>query len=428
MIARILSLSVQGRWVVVCLTAALAAYGSWQLARLPIDALPDITNKQVQINTAVPTLGPEEIEKRVTFPIETALSGLSGVESTRSFSRNGFSQVTANFKEDADLYFMRQQVSERLSQTRQSLPEGAEPRMGPVSTGLGEVFMYTVEYAQPAGKDAPRREGEPGWQPDGSFLTAEGEHLTDEVARLAYLRTVQDWILRPQLRTVPGVADIDSLGGYEKQYVVEPDPARLAAYGLSYSDLAHGLEAANLSVGANYIQRAGESYLVRADARIRSIEEIRRAVVGLRGGVPVTVRDVAMVRIGGELRTGAASKNGYEVVVGTALMLVGENSRTVARAVGSRLKAIQGSLPAGIVAHVALDRSELVVATILTVTENLAIGALLVIATLFLILGNARAALIATLVIPLSLLLSAIGMNLFHISGNLMSLGRWISA
>ena len=423
MIGRILALSVQGRWFLVCLATALAAYGGWELSRLPIDALPDITNKQVQINTAVPTLGPEEIEKRVTFPIETALSGLSGVESTRSFSRNGFSQVTANFTEGADLYFMRQQVSERLSQTRQSLPEGAEPRMGPVSTGLGEVFMYTVEYAQPDGKGARPRDGEPGWQSDGSFLTAEGEHLADDVARLAYLRTVQDWILRPQLRTVPGVADIDSLGGYEKQYVVEPDPARLAAYALSYSDLARGLEAANLSVGANYIQHAGESYLVRADARIRSIEEISRAVIGLRSGVPVTVRDVATVRIGGELRTGAASKNGYEVVVGTALMLVGENSRTVARSVGDRLKAIQGSLPAGIVAQVALDRSELVVATILTVTENLAIGALLVIATLFLILGNARAALIATLVIPLSLLMSAIGMNLFHISGNLMSLG-----
>jgi cobalt-zinc-cadmium resistance protein CzcA len=423
MIDRILAHSVRARWLVVLVTAVVAAYGLWQLAILPIDALPDITNKQVQINTAVPTLGPEEIEKRVTFPIETALSGLAGVESTRSFSRNGFSQVTAIFKESANLYFMRQQVSERLGQARPSLPEGAEPQMGPVSTGLGEIFMYTVEYANPNGQGATIKDGEPGWQRDGSFLTEDGERLTTEIARLAYLRTVQDWVLRPQLRIVPGVADIDSLGGYEKQYVVEPDPTRLAAYGISYAELAHSLEAANLSVGANFIQRAGESYLVRADARIRSIDEIERAVIGNRGGVPVTVRDVAAVQVGGELRSGAASKNGYEVVIGTTLMLVGENSRIVARAVSRKLHEIRKTLPAGVVANVALDRSELVIATITTVTENLAIGALLVIASLFLILGNIRAAIIATLVIPLSMLMCAIGMNSLKISGNLMSLG-----
>ena len=423
MIDQILSHSVRARWLVVVLTGLVAAYGLWQIFILPIDALPDITNKQVQINTVVPTLGPVEIEKRVTFPVETALSGLAGVESTRSFSRNGFSQVTAIFKESADLYFMRQQVTERLSQAKPNLPAGAEPLMGPVSTGLGEIFMYTVEFANPGGKGAPIKDGTTGWQSDGSFLSADGERLTDDVARLAYLRTVQDWILRPQLRTVAGVADIDSLGGYEKQYVVEPDPTKLTAYGISYSELAQALEAANLSVGANYIQRAGEAYLVRADARIRSMDEIARAVIGTRGGVPVTVRDVAAVRIGGELRTGAASKNGYEVVIGTALMLVGENSRTVARAVGGKLNEIKQSLPAGIVVNVALDRSELVIATITTVTENLAIGALLVIATLFLLLGNVRAAVIATLVIPLSMLMCAIGMNAFRISGNLMSLG-----
>jgi cobalt-zinc-cadmium resistance protein CzcA len=423
MIDKLLSFSVRARWLVVFLSVVLAGFGAWQLVLLPIDALPDITNKQVQINTAAPTLGPEEVEKRVTFPIETALSGLAGVESTRSFSRNGFSQVTAIFKESADLYFMRQQVSERLTQARPSLPEGVEPQMGPVSTGLGEIFMYTVEYAHRDGQGAPIEEGEPGWQSDGSFLTDEGERLTDEVSRLAYLRTVQDWIIRPQLRVVPGVADIDSLGGYEKQYVVEPDPTKLTAFGISYSDLARALEAANVSVGANYIQRAGESYLVRADGRIGSMDEILHAVVATRGGVPVTVRDVANVRIGGELRTGAASKNGYEVVIGTTLMLVGENSRTVAEAVNAKLKEIKRSLPTGVVANVALDRSELVVATITTVGENLAIGALLVIATLFLILGNVRAAIIATLVIPLSMLMSATGMNELKISGNLMSLG-----
>jgi cobalt-zinc-cadmium resistance protein CzcA len=423
MIDRILSFAVRARWLVVFLTAVVAAYGLWQISILPIDALPDITNKQVQINTVVPTLGPEEIEKRATFPIETALSGLAGVESTRSFSRNGFSQVTVIFKESADLYFMRQQVSERLSQAKPNLPEGAEPQMGPVSTGLGEIFMYTVEFSHPDGNGATVKDGQPGWQSDGSFLTDDGERLTDEISRLAYLRTVQDWVLRPQLRIVPGVADIDSLGGYEKQYVVEPDPTKLASYGISYSELAKALEDANLSVGANYIQRAGESYLVRADARIRSMDEIERAVIGSRAGVPVTVRDVATVRIGGELRTGAASKNGYEVVIGTTLMLVGENSRTVARAVRQKLDEIKKTLPTGIVANVALDRGELVVSTITTVAENLAIGALLVIATLFLILGNVRAAIIATLVIPLSMLMSAIGMNSLKISGNLMSLG-----
>src|SRR4051794_14231322 len=309
MINWILTHSVRGRWFVVFLIGAIAVYGLWELFKLPIDALPDITNKQVQINTPVPTLGPEEIEKRVTFPIETALSGLAGVESTRSFSRNGFSQVTAIFKESADLYFMRQRVAERLAEARTNLPDGAEPRMGPVSTGLGEIFMYSVEFTQPGGKGAPIQDGQPGWQRDGSFLSDDGERLPDEISQLAYLRTVQDWVIRPQLRSVPGVADIDSLGGYEKQFVVEPDPTRLSSFGISYSQLAQALQSANVSVSANYIQRAGESYLVRADARIRSIEDITQAVVATRAGVPITVRQVATVRVGGELRRGAGSKN-----------------------------------------------------------------------------------------------------------------------
>jgi len=423
MIKWIVTHSVRARWFVVVVVAALAGYGLWQLFLLPIDALPDITNKQVQINTLAPGLGPVEVEKRVTFPIETALAGLAGVESTRSFSRNGFSQVTAIFKESSDLYFMRQRVAERLSEARPNLPEGAEPLMGPVSTGLGEVFMYTVEFAYPEGKGAPTHDGRPGWQTDGSFLTEDGERLTDEISRLAYLRSVQDWIIRPQLRTVPGVADIDSLGGYEKQFVIEPDPIKLTSFGISYTQVAQALQAANLSVSANYIHRAGEAYLVRADARIRSIDEIKRAVVATRGGVPVTVQQIANVRVGGELRRGAGSKNGYEAVIGTALMLVGENSRTVAQAVRAKLQEVSKALPAGITSQVALDRSELVVATITTVAENLGIGALLVIAILFLVLGNARAAVIAVLVIPLSLLMSAIGMNASKVTGNLMSLG-----
>jgi cobalt-zinc-cadmium resistance protein CzcA len=384
---------------------------------------PDITNKQVQINTVVSTLGPIEVEKRVTFPIETALAGLAGVERTRSFSRNGFSQVTAIFREDVDIYFMRQQVSERLAQARASLPDGALPQMGPVSTGLGEVMHYGVDFKYPDGKGAPRQDGRPGWQSDGSFLTADGERLADETARLAYLRTVQDWIVRPQLRTVSGVADVDSLGGYVKQYVVEPDPSKLAAYGISYGELAQALEKANLSVGANFIERSGESYMVRADARIRSADEIARAVIATRGGVPILLRDVASVNVGGELRRGSASRDGHEMVVGSVLMLVGENSRTVSKSASDKLEQIGPSLPEGISASVMLSRSQLVVATISTVGRNLAEGAVLVAVILFAMLGNWRAALIATLVIPLSFVFSAIGMNTLKISGNLMSLG-----
>jgi cobalt-zinc-cadmium resistance protein CzcA len=423
MIGRILAGSVRARWLVIFLTAVIAGLGAWQLTLLPIDVTPDITNKQVQINTIVPTLSPIEVEKRVTFPIETALSGLKGVESTRSISRNGFSQVTAVFDEGADLYFMRQQVRERLDQARPNLPDTVEPQMGPVSTGLGEIFHYDVEFEHPGGKGAPRADGRPGWQSDGSFLTEEGERLADRVSKLAYLRSVQDWIVRPQLRTVPGVADVDSLGGYVKQYVVAPDPAKIAAYGISYDELGDALEKANVSVGANFIQRSGEAYLVRADARVRSIDEISRAVVATRGGVPVTVGQIASVGIGGELRTGAASHNGHEAVVGSALMLVGANSRIVAHDVGVKLDAIARTLPPGVRIVPLLDRSQLVLATIRTVSRNLIEGALLVVAILFFLLGNWRAATVAALIIPLSLLISAMGMNVLGISGNLMSLG-----
>lgn len=423
MISAIIGFSVRARWAVVICTLVAAAAGLWQALLLPIDVTPDITNKQVQINTVIPTLTPVEVEKRVTYPIETALTGLDGVESTRSFSRNGFSQVTAVFKESVDLYFMRQRVLERLEQAKGELPAGADPQLGPVSTGLGEVFHYDVEYIHPDGKGAVMRDGQPGWQSDGGFLTPEGERLTDNVARMAYLRTVQDWIVRPQLRTVPGVADVDSLGGYVKQYVVEPDSAKLASFGVSYAELAEGLEKANLSVGADFVQRAGEAYLVRGDARLRGIDQISRAVVASRNGVPVAVRDLANVRIGGELRRGAASHDGHEAVVGSALMLVGANSRTVAKAVGERLDEIAGRLPPEVRLVPLLDRSQLVIATIKTVMRNLGEGALLVIAVLFFLLGNWRAATIATLVIPFSVLLSAIGMNLLGVSGNLMSLG-----
>ena len=423
MINAILASAVSKRWLVIFLTLIVAGIGAWQLKLLPIDVTPDITNKQIQLNTVIPTLSPVEVEKRVTYPIETAIAGLNGIESFRSISRNGFSQVTVILKDSANLYFMRQQVSERLALARSSLPAGAEPIMGPVSTGLGEVFHYSVEFEHPNGIGAETKNGKPGWQADGSFLTEEGEYLKDQVSQVAYLRTVQDWIIRPQLRTTPGVADIDSLGGYVKQYVVEPDPARLATYDISLLELSQAIEAANVSAGGNFVQRAGEAYIVRADGRLQNGEEISRAVVANRNGVPVMVGQIANVVIGGELRTGAASKNGVEAVVGSALMLVGANSRIVAGAVGDKLKDISKTLPHGIIIVPTLDRSQLVIATIKTVSKNLLEGALLVVAILFAILGNWRAALIAALVIPLSFLMSAIGMNQLGISGNLMSLG-----
>ena len=423
MIERLLRTSIRFRWAVVVLTVLVAMFGVSQLFKVPIDAVPDITNKQVQINTVAPALGPLDMERLVTFPVETAMAGIPGLESTRSISRNGFSQVTAIFGERTDIYFARQQVAERLTAVSESLPADVEPRLGPVTTGLGEVFMYVVEYAPAGTPDVPRIAGRPGPQPNGSYLTAEGELLTDDVAKLAYLRTVQDWILRPQLTSVEGLAGIDSIGGYEKQYVVEPDPSRMAALGVSFSDLAEALEKANVSVGANFFERGGEAFVVRADGRIRSLDEIARASIAARGGLSVAVRDVATVRIGGELRTGAASEDGEEIVVGTALMRAGGNSRTVAEAVGNRLEELQGSLPPGVVVHPVLDRSKLVNATISTVEENLLIGALLVIAVLFWLLGNIRAAVIATLVIPMSFLMMAIGMNATGTSGNLMSLG-----
>lgn len=424
MIEALLKGVVRARWMVLFMTLAVAVYGAWQLSLLPIDVTPDITNKQVQINTVVPTLTPVEVEKRVTYPIETALAGLNGVENMRSFSRNGFSQVTVIFKESADLYFMRQQVTERLNQARASLPNGAEPVLGPVSTGLGEVVHYSVEFKHPGGKGAPApAEGKTGWQKDRSFVTDEGERLPDSVSQLAYLRTVQDWIVRPQLRMTPGVADVDSLGGYVKQYVVEPDMTRLASYGIDWSELGTALEDANLSIGANYLRRSGESYLVRADGRLRSVDQIATTVVAQRNGIPITVGQLATVKVGGELRTGAASRDGHETVIGSALMLVGANSRTVARAVVVKLDEIKKTLPEGVGLTPTLDRSQLVLATIKTVAKNLTEGALLVVAILFALLGNWRAAVIAALIIPLSLLVSAIGMNTLGISGNLMSLG-----
>ena len=423
MIDKLLDASIRFRWGVVILTLIISAHGLLELLKLPIDAVPDITNKQVQINTVEPNLGPLDIERLVTFPVETAMAGIPGLESSRSISRNGFSQVTVIFEDSTDLYFARQQVAERLNQAKGTLPAGAEPQMGPVSTGLGEVLMYTIDYAKAGTKENPKVAGKPGFQPDGSYITPTGEVLTDDVAKLGYLRTVQDWVIRPQLRTVSGVAGIDSIGGYEKQFLVQPDASKLATYGISFSELAEALERANISVGANFVERGGEAFLVRADGRIRTLDEISDATVASRGGVPVAVRDVATVQIGGELRTGSASENGREIVIGTVLMLANGNSRIVASDAAERLQEVTKSVPPGIVVKPVLDRSELVDATIGTVEKNLAEGALLVAAILFWLLGNFRAAVIATLVIPISFLVMGTGMNMTGTSGNLMSLG-----
>jgi len=418
----ILDISVRFRWAVIGLTVLAAIYGAFNIMRLPIDAVPDITNTQVQINTVAPALSPTQIETQVTFPIETGLAGIEGLEMTRSISRNGFSQVTAIFEEGSDLYFARQQVSERLAPISAELPDGAEPSMGPISTGLGEVLMYTIEYRFPGGEGAPTG-ASTGWQADGSFVTEDGERLDSEVAKAAYLRTVQDWVVAPLMRSIDGVAGIDSIGGFEKQFVVQPDPASLAGYGIPINALVGALEAANQAEGANFVDRAGEALLVRVDERLNDIADIEQAVIATRGNVPIRIGDVAQVRIGGDLRAGAASLNGEEAVVGTVLMRSGENSRTVAAQAAERLDEVRAALPEGIVAEIVYNRSSLVDATIATVEKNLVEGALLVIAVLFLLLGNIRAAIIAALVIPLSLLLGAIGMNRLGVSGNLMSLG-----
>ena len=326
------------------------------------------------------------------------------------------------FSESTDIYFARQQVLERLIEAREAMPEGVEPRLGPVSTGLGEVTMWTVRFApRRQGDVAP--DGQPGWQADGSYLTPERERLTTEADRATYLRTVQDWIIRPQIRNVPGIAGVDAIGGYTKQYVVQPDPARLIALGLSFADLSTAIERNNVSTGAGYVERGGEGLVVRSGGRVTTAAELEQVVVATREGTPILLRDVGRVAIGQAQRTGSASGNGQEMVVGTALMLLGENSRTVAAAVHAKVDELRRTLPRGIEAVAVLDRGVLVDATIHTVAKNLGEGALLVVVILFLMLGNIRAAIITALVIPVTMLMTAFGMVRGGISANLMSLG-----
>lgn len=423
MIERVLRFSIHHPLAIILFTLVITGFGIYSFSRLPIDAVPDITNNQVQINTSLPGFSPVQMERQVTYVIETGLAGIPGLQMTRSLTRNGFSQVTAIFDDDVNIYFARQQINERLNEIKENIPDGAEPIMGPISTGLGEVYMWTVDYKHPEGKGAEIKEGSPGWQQDGSYLTPEGQFLKTDLEKSSYLRTVQDWIIKPQLKGVKGVAGIDSIGGYVRKYHVEPNLERMIALGLSFNDIISSIEKNNTSVGPGYIEKKGESLLIKSDERLDAPKQIETIVLASREGIPIRVRDVAEVSIGRELRTGSASENGHEAVVGTALMLIGSNSRTVSQAVDVKLKEINKTLPPDIEAKTVLNRTKLVNATIKTVASNLFEGAVLVIAVLFLFLGQFRAALITAMVIPLSMLMTATGMVQSKISGNLMSLG-----
>ena len=399
MFERILHISIYQRGLVLMAVLMMAIIGVYSYQKLPIDAVPDITNVQVQINTNAPGYSPIEAEQRITFPIETIMAGLPHLDYTRSISRYGLSQVTVIFKDGTDVYFARQQVSQRIQEAKGRLPVGIEPMMGPISTGLGEIFMWTVDAKLGAKK------------PDGSEYTT-----TD-------LREIQDWVIRPQLRMVKGVTEINTLGGFVKQFHVVPYPDKMISFGLSLMDLVTALERNNLNVGAGYIEKSGEQYLVRIPGQIANLNEIGNIILGSRQGTPIRVKDVADILIGKELRTGAATQNGKEVVLGTVHMLIGENSRLVAQAAAKKLEEINRNLPEGIVTTPVYDRTTLVDKTIHTVAKNLLEGAALVIVVLLLFLGNMRAALIAAFVIPLSMLFTFTGMVTNHVSANLMSLG-----
>ena len=399
MVDALLRFSIARRWMVMFLALIIAAAGVWSYQRLPIDAVPDITNVQVQINTQAEGYSPLEVEQRITYPVETSISGLPNIEYTRSMSRYGLSQVTVVFQDGTDIYFARNLINERLQQAKSQLPAGLEPEMGPIATGLGEIFLYTV-HAEPTARQA---NGEP-W---------------DATA----LRTLQDWVIRPQLRQVQGVTEVNTIGGYEKQFHVTPDPGRLLAYGLSFENVVHALEENNTNVGAGYIERSGEQYLIRSPGQVADIAAIERIIVAHREGVPITIKDVADVGFGKQLRTGAATRDGEETVLGTAVMLIGENSRTVSRAVSAKLAEIDKSLPEGITADPVYNRTVLVEKTIGTVQTNLLEGALLVVVVLFVMLGNVRAALLTAMVIPLSMLMLMTSMVETKVSANLMSLG-----
>ena len=399
MLERILRFAIAWRGLILVLVLMLAGLGVWNFDRLPIDALPDITNVQVTINTPAPGYTPLEVEQRVSFPIENAMAGLPRLDYTRSLSRYGLSQITVIFQEGTDIYFARQLVGERLNAARSALPAGLDPALGPIATGLGEIFMFTVD-------------SEPG------ALNADGTPVTP-----TDLRTVHDWIIRPQLLRVPGVVEVNPIGGFKKEILVAPDPARLLAFGVTYNDVLTHLRQNNDNRGAGFIEYNGAQWLIRVPGRAEEPQDLADVVISERDGIPVRIADVATVGLGQELRVGAATQNGREVVMSTVFMLIGENSRAVASAVAAKLEEIQPSLPPGIVATAVYDRTKLVDQALTTVRTNLLEGALLVIVVLFLLLGNVRAALLTAAVIPLAMLMTITGMVQNRVSANLMSLG-----
>ena len=399
MFERIIRFAIEQRWLVIVAVAAMAILGVFSYQRLSIDAVPDITNVQVQINTQAPGYSPLETEQRITYPIETVMAGLPHLEQTRSLSRYGLSQVTVIFKDGTDIYFARQLVNERIQEAREKLPSGISPSMGPISTGLGEIYLWTVEAEEGAKKE------------DGTAYTPMD------------LREIQDWVIKPQLRNVPGVTEINSIGGFSKEYLIAPHPDKLASYGISMDKLVTALQNNNTNVGAGYIEREGEQYLIRAPGQVKGIDDLKQVIVSTAQGQPVRVRDLADVELGRELRTGAATDNGREVVLGTVFMLIGENSRIVSKAVDARMDTIRKTMPDGVKIVTVYDRTTLVEKAIATVKKNLVEGAALVVVVLFLFLGNIRAALITALIIPLSMLFTFTGMVQYRISANLMSLG-----
>ncbi|WP_348680396.1 efflux RND transporter permease subunit, partial [Alcanivorax profundi] len=399
MLEVIIKHAIERRRLVLVGVALLSLLGLWNFNRLPIDAVPDITNVQVMINTEAPGYTPLEVEQRVTYPIETTLAGLPGLEYTRSVSRYGLSQVTAIFGDDTDIYFARQLVSERLSAARSDLPGGLQPEMGPIATGLGEIFMFTVD-AEPGAVDE-----------DGKPITP------------IDLRSVHDWIIRPQLLRVPGVVEVNPIGGYQREILIAIDSTRLLAAGVTQQQVVAAVEANNQNRGVGFVEQNGAQWLMRVPGQVTSLEALANTPLNTEGGARLRLKDVASVEEGLELRTGAATQNGREVVMSTVFMLVGENSRTVASAVGEKLEEIKAGLPEGITATAVYDRTGLVDKTLQTVQKNLLEGALLVIVILFLLLGNVRAALLTAAVIPIAMLMTITGMVQTRVSANLMSLG-----
>lgn len=399
MIETILRFSIARRWLMMTMILALIGMGYWSYQKLAIDAVPDITNVQVQINTRALGYSPLESEQRITYPIETALTGIPHLSYTRSISRYGLSQVTAVFDEGTDLYFARNLVNEKLAAIKNKLPNGLAPEMGPISTGLGEIFMYSVEALPGA------------LTPDGQQYSA------------TELREIQDWIIKPQLALVPGVTEINTIGGYDKQYHITPMPSKMLEFSISFQDLNTALRTNNSNRGAGYIEQNGQQLTVRSPGQLANISDIEHVIIKVVDDVPIKVINIAQVSIAKSLRTGAATRDGKETVLGSAMMLVGENSRVVALAVAKKLAQIQRSLPKGVVVESVYDRTTLVDKAMYTVQKNLVEGALLVIVVLFLLLGNIRAALITAAVIPLAMLATITGMVKAGISANLMSLG-----